>query len=45
MGKIQCVYDMNNNLKPCRFSMAGYREQDWMTNVPLYLAREWMKED
>lgn len=21
-----------------------YRKQDWLTNVPLYLAREWIKE-
>ncbi len=37
------IYDSNNELKPVRFSMAGYREQDWMVNVPLYLATEWIK--
>ena len=40
---LKAVYDVNPALKPCRFSMADYREQDWMTNVPLYLAREWVK--
>ena len=40
---LKTVYDVNSSLKPCRFSMADYREQDWMTNVPLYLAWEWMK--
>ena len=41
---LKVVYDSNPNLKPCRFSMADYREQDWLTNVPLYLAKEWLKE-
>ena len=39
---LKVIYDTNPALKPCRFSMADYREQDWLTNVPLYLAREWM---
>ncbi|SEQ00637.1 hypothetical protein SAMN02910289_01069 [Lachnospiraceae bacterium RM5] len=39
---LRIVYENNNNLKPCRFSMSGYRNQDWMVNVPLYLATEWM---
>lgn len=41
--RLKSVYDANPALKPCRFSMADYREQDWFTNVPLYLAREWLK--
>ena len=41
---LKTVYGKNPALKPCRFSMAGYRKQDWLTNVPLYLAREWIKE-
>lgn len=36
------VYERNPKLKPCRFSMAGYRQQDWLTNIPLFLAREWL---
>lgn len=39
---LRAVYEGNNALKPCRFSMLGYREQDWMTNIPLYLAQEWI---
>lgn len=39
---LKTVFDSNPSLKPCRFSMADYREQDWMTNVPLYLVREWV---
>ena len=41
---LKAVYDENPELKPCRFSMADYREQNWLTNVPLYFAREWMKD-
>ena len=41
---LKAVYENNHALKPCRFSMSDYREQDWLTNVPLYLAREWIKE-
>lgn len=39
---LKTIYDSNNELKPVRLSMAGYREQDWMVNVPLYLAAEWI---
>ena len=41
---LKAVYDENPELKPCRFSMADYREQNWLTNVPLYFAREWIKD-
>ncbi|MBQ7679245.1 MAG: ATP-binding protein [Butyrivibrio sp.] len=40
---LRTLYDEDNSLKPCRFSMAGFKEQDWMVNVPLYLAQEWMR--
>ncbi len=40
---LKTVYEENNNLKPVRFSMANYREQDWMVNVPLYLVSEWIE--
>ena len=40
---LRSVYSENTSLKPVRFSMAGYREQDWVINVPLYLARIWME--
>ena len=39
---LRTLYDEDKSLKPCRFSMAGYKEQDWMVNVPLYLAQELM---
>lgn len=38
------IYESNNKLKPCRFSMANYKKQDWLTNVPLCLAREWIMD-
>lgn len=41
---LKTVYDSNPSLKPCRFSMSAYKEQEWLTNVPLYFVREWMKE-
>ena len=34
------VYLLNNCIKVCRFSMANYRRQDWMVNVPLYFVKE-----
>lgn len=39
---LRAVYESNHNLIPCRFSMSGYRKQEWMTNIPLYLAGEWI---
>ena len=39
---LKAIYDSNNDLKPVRLSMAGFKEQDWMVNVPLYLAAEWI---
>lgn len=39
---LKTVYENNPSLKACRFSMTGYIKQDWMVNIPLYLAREWM---
>ena len=41
---LRTVYEADNTLRPCRFSMSGYKEQDWMVNIPLYLAREWMRQ-
>lgn len=32
------------HLKGIRFSMLGFREQDWMENVPLYAARAIVKD-
>ena len=39
---LKVVYESNNRVKACRFSMLPYREQDWLTNVPLYAVSEWI---
>ena len=39
---LRTIYEGNTTLKPVRFSMSAYRNQDWMTNVPLYLVSEWI---
>lgn len=41
---LRTIYSENNQLKPVRFSMADYKEQDWMVNVPLYLLAEWIEQ-
>ncbi len=40
---LKTAYDENPQLKAVRFSMCGYKVQDWMTKVPLYLSGEWLK--
>lgn len=40
---LKLTYDENNSLRPVRFSMADYREQEWMVNIPLYLVSEWFE--
>ncbi len=40
---LKAIFDGNNSLKPVRFSMSDYREQEWMVNVPLYLVSEWIE--
>lgn len=40
---LRTIYSENKQLKPVRFSMADYKEQDWMVNVPLYLVAEWIE--
>lgn len=39
---LKVVYDSNNRVKACRFSMLPYRQEAWMTNVPLYAVAEWI---
>lgn len=39
---LRTIHEDNNSLRPVRFSMADYREQEWMVNVPLYLVSEWI---
>lgn len=41
---LRTIYSENKQLKPVRFSMADYKEQDWMVNVPLYLVAEWIEQ-
>ena len=33
---LKTFIDKNNGLHGIRFSMSDYREQEWLTNVPLY---------
>lgn len=33
------------HLKGVRFSMLGHHDQGWMENVPLWAAREWVREE
>lgn len=40
---LRSVVSSGDGLTGWRFSMSDYREQDWMVNVPLYLAGEWIK--
>ena len=40
---LKTIYETNDKLKPVRFSMAGYKKQEWIVNVPLYLAAEWIR--
>ena len=40
---LKTAYDENPKLKAVRFSMCGYKQQDWMINVPLYMTGEWLK--
>ena len=40
---LRTIYEGNTELKPVRFSMSDFREQDWMVNVPLYVVREWIE--
>lgn len=36
---LKAFMDKHENLHAVRFSMSPYREQDWLTNVPLYAVR------
>lgn len=41
---LKSVVNSGKELTGCRFSMADYREQDWMVNIPLYAIEKWIKE-
>ena len=40
---LRTIYEKNTDLKPLRFSMSPYKEQDWMKNIPLYLVGEFIE--
>ena len=42
---LKAVHETNPDIKPVRFSMAAYRKEEWLTNVPLYLAHEMDERD
>jgi predicted AAA+ superfamily ATPase len=39
---LRTYVNSHQGLHGIRFSMSDYREQDWMHNVPLYAARQWL---
>ncbi len=40
---LKTVRENNSSVKGVRFSMLDYKEQDWMTKVPLYGVGAWLK--
>ncbi len=40
---LRAAVNSGENLTGWRFSMSDYRVQEWMVNIPLYLAEEWVK--
>lgn len=38
---LRTFINSNPQLKAIRFSMLPYKEQEWMTNIPLYACMEW----
>jgi hypothetical protein len=40
---LKTVIENNPELTGWRFSMSGYRKQDWLINIPLPLIQEWIK--
>ncbi len=41
---LRTVVNSNKALKGWRFSMSAYRDQEWMVNVPMYFAQEWIQQ-
>ena len=41
---LKSFIDKNSKLHGVRFSMSGYREQEWMTNYPLYCLNSFISE-
>ncbi len=42
---LKTFVDSHKGLHGIRFSMAGYREQEWLTNVPLYCTSVYLKHE
>ncbi len=40
---LKTVYDADHAVCPVRFSMLGYKKQEWMENVPLYASMEYIR--
>lgn len=41
---LRTVWENDNKVKAYRFSMLDYKEQDWMTNIPLYCIGNWIEK-
>lgn len=42
---LKSVIDKNPRLHGIRFSMSPYREQEWLSNIPLYLVQQWAQDN
>ena len=40
---LKTVYNADHAVCPVRFSMLGYKKQEWMENVPLYASMEYIR--
>ncbi len=40
--RLRTIYECKGSVKACRFSMLNYKEQDWMTNFPLFGVGRWI---
>ena len=41
---LKTIVDNHDGLTGWRFSMADYREQEWLVNVPLYAIEDWVEK-
>ena len=41
---LKTIVDNHDGLTGWRFSMADYREQEWLVNVPLYAIEDWVED-
>lgn len=42
---LRTFYDKYHPVHCIRTSLAGYKEQDWMTNIPLYTFEQWLTSE